>query len=32
MRKHTNGSQMMVKEANKTNNFWGRFVYNIVLY
>ena len=29
---HTRGHQIMVTETNKTINFWGRFVYNMVIY
>ena len=28
----TCGHQMMVTETSKTINFWGRFVYNMVIY
>ena len=31
MRMHTRGHQMMVTETSKTINFWGRFVYNMVI-
>ena len=32
MRMCTHGHQMMVTETSKTINFWGRFVYNMVVY
>ena len=32
MRMHTRGHQTMVTEISKTINFWGRFVYNMVIY
>ena len=28
----TRGHQIMVTETNKTINFWGQFVYNMVIY
>ena len=31
MRIHTRGHQAMVTETSKTINFWGRFVYNMVI-
>ena len=32
MHMHTRGHQTMVTETSKTINFWGRFVYNMVIY
>ena len=32
MRTRTHGHQTMVTETSKTINFWGRFVYNMVIY
>ena len=32
MRMRTRGHQTMVTETSKTMNFWGRFVYNMVIY
>ena len=32
MRMRTRGHQTMVAETNKEINFWGRFVYNMVIY
>ena len=32
MHMYTRGHQMMVTETSKTINFWGRFVYNTVIY
>ena len=32
MRMCTRGHQTMVTETSKTMNFWGRFVYNMVIY
>ena len=32
MRMCTHGHQTMVTETSKTINFWGRFVYNMVVY
>ena len=32
MRMRTRGDQMMVTETSKMINFWGRFVYNMVIY
>ena len=32
MHMRTRGHQMMVTETSKTINFWGRFVYNMVIY
>ena len=32
MRMRTRGHQMIVTETSKTINFWGRFVYNMVIY
>ena len=32
MRMRTHGHQTMVTETRKTINFWGRFVYNMVIY
>ena len=32
MRMRTHSHQMMVTETSKTINFWGRFVYNMVIY
>ena len=29
---HTRGHQTMVTETSKTINFWGHFVYNMVIY
>ena len=31
MRMRTRGHQMMVTETKKAINFWGRFVYNMVI-
>ena len=32
MHMRTRGHQTMVTETSKTINFWGRFVYNMVIY
>ena len=32
MRMRTRGHQTMVTETSKTMNFWGHFVYNMVIY
>ena len=32
MSMRTRGHQTMVTETSKTINFWGRFVYNMVIY
>ena len=32
MRIHTRGHQTMMIETSKTTNFWGHFVYNMVIY
>ena len=32
MRMRTRGHQTMVTETSKMVNFWGRFVYNIIVY
>ena len=31
MRMRTRGHQTMVTETSKTMNFWGRFIYNVVI-
>ena len=32
MHMRTHGHQTMVTETSKAINFWGRFVYNLVIY
>ena len=32
MRMRTRGHQTMVTETSKTMNFWGHFIYNMVIY